>query len=71
MIMPMGFLGMLIAAGIGAMGVVAIVSSTSEILNNPDIDTPVPGALMLFGGVFMIFQAVLFLLISLAGGSRD
>jgi len=71
MLMPMGFLGMLIAAAIGAMGVVAIVSSTSEILNNHEIDTPVPGALMLFGGVFMIFQSVLFLLISFTGGSRD
>ena len=71
MFLHIGFLGMLIAAGIGAMGVIALVSSTSEILHNHEIDTPVPGALMLFAGIFMIFQSVLFLLISLSGGPRD
>ena len=64
--MPMGILGILIAAGIGIMGVMALVSATSEVLHsNPD--SPVPGALMLFSGVFMVFQAVMYFLMHFMG----
>ncbi len=71
MFLNLGFLGTMIAAGIGAMGVITLVSGTSEVLHNDEIDTPVPGALMLFAGVFMVFQAVFYLLMQFAGGNRD
>jgi modulator of FtsH protease len=63
-----GIVGILISAGIGIMGVISLVSSTSGVLNSPDSDSPVPGALAPFAGVFNIFVAVLNLLLRLAGG---
>ena len=67
-----GWLGVLVSAGIGIMGVVALVSSTSGVLNSPDADSPIPGALALFAGVFNIFVAVLNILLRLfAGGGRS
>lgn len=66
-----GWMGMLISAGIGIMGVIALVSSTSGVLNSPDADSPVPGALALFAGVFNIFVAALNILLRLAGGGRS
>jgi FtsH-binding integral membrane protein len=63
-----GFLGILIAAGIGAMGVIALVSSTSAIFESGDADMPIPGALALFAGVFNIFVATLNILLRLFGG---
>ena len=65
-----GPLGILISIGIGAMGVIALVSSTSAILNSPDSDSAVPGALALFAGVFNIFVATLNILLRLLGGGR-
>jgi len=69
--MNIGWMGMLISAGIGIMGVIALVSSTSGVLNSPDADSPIPGALALFAGVFNIFVAVLNILLRLAGGGRS
>lgn len=69
--MNIGWFGVLISAGIGIMGVIALVSSTSGVLNSPDADSPVPGALALFAGVFNIFVAVLNILLRLAGGGRN
>ncbi len=66
-----GVLGMLISAGIGIMGVIALVTSTSAVLNSPDADSPIPGALALFAGVFNIFVAALNILLRLAGGGRS
>ncbi|HEU0120916.1 MAG TPA: Bax inhibitor-1 family protein [Bryobacteraceae bacterium] len=66
-----GWVGVLISAGIGIMGVIALVSSTSGVLNSPDADSPVPGALALFAGVFNIFVAVLNILLRLGGGGRS
>ena len=63
-----GWLGVLVSAGIGIMGVIALVSSTSGVLNSPDAGSPIPGALALFAGVFNIFVAVLNILLRLAGG---
>ena len=63
-----GFMGILISAGIGIMGVIALVSSTSGVLNSPDADSAVPGALALFAGVFNIFVAALNILLRLYGG---
>ena len=65
-----GFLGILIAAGIGAVGVIALISSTSLILQSGDADSAIPGALALFAGVFNIFVATLNILLRLFGGDR-
>jgi modulator of FtsH protease len=65
-----GFLGILISVGIGALGVFTIVYSTSAVLRSPDADSPIPGALMLFAGVFNIFVATLNILLRLLGGGR-
>jgi modulator of FtsH protease len=65
-----GPLGILIAVLIGAMGVFTLVYSTSNVLRSPYIDSPIPGALMLFAGVFNVFVAALNILLRLFGGSR-
>jgi FtsH-binding integral membrane protein len=66
-----GFMGILISAGIGALGVFTIVYSTSMVLHTPDADSPIPGALMLFAGVFNVFVATLNILLRIFGGRRD
>lgn len=65
-----GWLGILIAAGIGIMGVLTLIYSTSGVLNSPDADSPIPGALALYAGVFNIFVATLNILLRLFGGGR-
>jgi modulator of FtsH protease len=65
-----GFAGILIAVGIGALGVFTLVFSTSGILRSPYADSPIPGALMLFAGVFNVFVATLNILLRLLGGGR-
>jgi modulator of FtsH protease len=65
-----GFIGVLIAVGIGAIGVIALVTSTSAILQSGDADSAIPGALALFAGVFNIFVATLNILLRLFGGGR-
>ena len=64
-------LGFLISLGIGVFGVVSLFYSTSDLLHNRNITSPITGAVMLFSGVFMIFQAVLRILMAFAGGSRN
>jgi modulator of FtsH protease len=68
--LQIGFLGILIAAGIGAVGVIALISSTSAILQSGDADSVIPGALALFAGVFNVFVATLNILLRLFGGDR-
>ena len=63
-----GFAGILIAVGIGALGVFTLVYSTSAILRSPYVDSPIPGALMLFASVFNIFVAALNILLRVLGG---
>ncbi len=58
-----GMLGILIAAGIGILGVCILVYATSEVLHNPLADSPIPGALMLFAGLFNVFVAILNILL--------
>jgi len=58
-----GVLGILIAAGIGILGVCILVYATSEVLNNPEADSPIPGALILFAGLFNVFVAILNILL--------
>ena len=65
-----GFLGILISFGIGALGVFTIVYSTSAVLRTPDADSPIPGALMLFAGVFNVFVATLNILLRVLNGGR-
>jgi modulator of FtsH protease len=66
-----GALGILIGLGVGALGVFTLVYSTSLVLRSPDADSPIPGALMLFAGVFNIFVATLNILLRVLNGSRD
>lgn len=68
--LQMGWLGFAISVGVGAMGVIALVTSTSAVLSSPDADSPIPGALAMFAGVFNIFVAVLNILLRLMGGGR-
>lgn len=66
-----GILGILISLGIGIFGVCILVYSTSNVLSMPDVDSPIPGALMLFAGVFNVFVATLNILLRLFGGRRN
>jgi modulator of FtsH protease len=68
--LQMGWLGMLISIGVGVMGVLGLVYSTSGVLNSADADSPIPGALALFAGLFNVFVATLNILLRLAGGGR-
>lgn len=61
-------LSLVMAGLIGLLGVWQLAVATGRILNDPHFNDPAAGALMLFAGVFNIFQVVLRLL--LAGG-RD
>lgn len=65
-----GMLGMLIAFAVGAFGVFVLVYATSSVLTTPDADSPIPGALMLFAGVFNVFVAALNILLRIMGGGR-
>ncbi|MGB7759312.1 MAG: Bax inhibitor-1 family protein [Bryobacteraceae bacterium] len=60
-----GLLGILIAAGIGILGVCILVYATSAVLHNPDADSPIPGALILFAGLFNVFVAILNIMLRL------
>ena len=55
---------------VGIMGVVQILYGTSQVLNDPDFNDPISGALILFAGIFNLFQVILNLLLS-GGRSRD
>ena len=52
---------------IGIFGVFILVNATSQVLNNPEYDQPVVGALMLFAGLFNVFVAIIHLLLAFAG----
>ncbi len=65
------FLGLLISGAIGVFGVFILVYATSEVLHNPESTSPIPGAVMLFAGLFNIFVAALNILLRLTGGGRD
>ena len=68
MFLNIGFMGIVISAGIGIFGVFSLVFSTSTVLNSKDADSPIPGALMLFAGLFNVFVATLNILLRLGGG---
>lgn len=65
-----GVAGILIAMAIGALGVFTLVYATSGVLRSPDVDSPIPGALMLFAGVFNVFMATLNILLRVLNGGR-
>ena len=65
------WLSVAISIGIGILGVLMLVYATSDVLNNPDYNNPVQGALMLFAALFNIFASALRLLIRLYAGGRD
>jgi modulator of FtsH protease len=65
-----GVLGILVSIGIGALGVFILVYATSGVLRSPEVDSPIPGALMLFAGVFNIFVATLNILLRVVNGGR-
>jgi modulator of FtsH protease len=65
-----GFIGILASVGIGALGVFTLVYSTSMVLRSPEADSAIPGALMLFAGVFNVFVATLNILLRLLNGGR-
>jgi modulator of FtsH protease len=58
-----GVLGILISVAIGVIGVLTLIYATSEVLHNPEADSAIPGALMLFAGLFNIFVSILNLLL--------
>lgn len=68
MFLHIGWLGVVVSIGIGAIGVFGLVYSTSGVLRSHDADSPIPGALALFAGLFNIFVAALNILLRLAGG---
>ncbi len=68
--MNIGVLGILVSVAIGAFGVCVLVFSTSNVLHTPDADSPIPGALMLFAGVFNVFVATLNILLRVLNGGR-
>jgi modulator of FtsH protease len=65
-----GILGIVVSLGIGVLGVCALVYSTSRVLRSSDGDSPIPGALSLFAGMFNIFVATLNILLRVMGGGR-
>jgi FtsH-binding integral membrane protein len=65
-----GALGILVSIGIGALGVFTLVYATSAVLRSPDADSPIPGALILFAGVFNVFVATLNILLRVLNGDR-
>lgn len=68
MFLGIPLLSLLLSAAIGIFGLFILIFSTSEILNNPEADSPIPGALMLFAGLFQIFQAIVHILLAFTGG---
>lgn len=61
-------LSMVVSGVIGIFGAIQLAMATSTIVTNPQFNSPAAGALMLFAGLFNLFQAILHLLI---GGSRE
>ena len=67
MFLNIGFLGIIISGAIGIFGVFVLVNATSQVLNNPQFNEPVAGALMLFAGLFNVFVAIIHILLAFTG----
>lgn len=61
-------LSLVISGAIGILGAYQVAVTTSRIVTDRNFNSPAAGALMLFAGVFNMFQAILHLLIA---GGRD
>ncbi|MCJ8332408.1 MAG: Bax inhibitor-1 family protein [Lentisphaeria bacterium] len=66
-VFPMGIFGIIISAIIGIFGVLILVFATSSIIHDDSLDSPIPGALMLFAGLFNVFTAIIHLLMAFSG----
>lgn len=60
---------MLLLGVVGLLGILQILYGTAKVLNDPDYNDPISGALILFAGLFNLFSVILRLLLS--GGRRD
>lgn len=68
MFLQSSIFSIIISGVIGMLGVYQLAATTSLIVTDRNFNSPAAGALMLFAGVFNLFQAVLSLLIA---GGRD
>lgn len=68
MLLHSSTLGLLISGAIGLLGAYQLATATSRIVNDPEFNSPAAGALILFAGLFHLFQAILHLLMA---GGRD
>ena len=64
-------LGVVLSVAITLLGALQLIYGTGEILNDQKFDQPVWGSLMLFAGLFNIFNSILSLLFSLVGRDSD
>ncbi len=60
-------IGGIIGLAIGALGIYQIATMTSTLCNDPNFDSPATGALVLFAGLFNLFQSILYVLSMLSG----
>lgn len=68
MFLHSSILSLVISGVIGLIGAYQLATATSRIANDPQFNSPAAGALMLFAGLFHLFQAILHILIA---GGRD
>lgn len=71
MFITSSILTLVISLAIGIIGVLVLVQATSQVLNNPEFNEPVMGAVMLFSGLFNIFVALLHILLAFGGFGED
>lgn len=71
MFITSSILTLVISLAIGIIGVLVLVQATSQVLNNPEFNEPVMGAVMLFSGLFNIFIALLHILLAFGGFGED
>jgi FtsH-binding integral membrane protein len=66
----LGGLEVALSAATAVFGVILLVSNTSRVLLNPVGVGAVPGALMLFAGIFNVFVGLLRVILWIMGGGR-
>jgi FtsH-binding integral membrane protein len=54
-----GILAVVLSAGLAIFGIFILVINTSRVLNNPEATGAIPGALLLFAGLFNVFVGTL------------
>jgi len=68
--LQLGVLGIVISAVIAVFGVIVLVSNTARVLRDPVNTGAIPGALLLFAGIFNVFLGVLNIAVRLLSGRR-